>query len=126
MAEINFLTGTETSKADMTFDKLLDLEVVENPNTKTEVAAVKKLLSLDTLNLGNNKTTTLLNLTPNQVKNNGEALSKIFITGDLAKRGAGSVLKSVVRLNAVFEGAGLSQRGGYLSTLLQNEVGPQK
>lgn len=123
MAEINFLTGTETSKADMTFDKLLDLEVVENPNTKTEVAAVKKLLSLDTLNLGNNKTATLLDLTPNQVKNNGEALSKIFITGDLAKQGPASVLKSVVRLNAVFEGAGISKRGGYLSILLQNEVG---
>ena len=126
MAEINLnLAGTETSKADMTFDKLLDLEVVENPNNKTEVAAVKKLLSLDTLNLGNNKTVTLLDLTPNQVKDKGEVLSKIFITGDLAKQGPASVLKSVVRLNAVFEGAGISKRGGYLSTLLQNEVGPK-
>ena len=81
MAEINLnLAGTETSKADMTFDKLLDLEVVENPNNKTEVAAVKKLLSLDTLNLGNNKTVTLLDLTPNQVKDKGEVLIKIFIT----------------------------------------------
>lgn len=125
MAEINFLTGTETSKADMTFDKLLDLEVVENPKTKTEVAAVKKLLALDALNLGDGKIVTLLDLTPNQVKGKGEALSKIFITGDLGKRGPAPVLKAVVRLNAVFEGAGISKRGGYLSTLLQNEVGPK-
>ena len=126
MAEIDF-TGKSAvaDRMNMTFDELLDLEVKKNPNNKGEVAAVKKLLSLDTINLGKGKKTTFLKLTPNQVQGQGELLKNIFITGSLAKRGKASVLKSIIRLNAVFEGAGLSQRGGYLSTLLEKEVGPK-
>ena len=126
MAEIDF-TGKSAvaDRMNMTFDELLDLEVKKNPNNKGEVAAVKKLLSLDTVNLGEGKKTTFLKLTPNQVQGQGELLKNIFITGSLAEKGKPSVLKSIVRLNAVFEGAGLSQRGGYLSTLLEKEVGKE-
>lgn len=80
------------------------------------------MLSLDTVNLGEGKKTTFLKLTPNQVQGQGDLLKNIFITGSLAKKGKPSVLKSIVRLNAVFEGAGLSQRGGYLSTLLEKKL----
>ena len=126
MADIKFTGKSATEdRMNMSLSKLLDLEVKKNANNKGEVAAVKKLLALDTIDLGDGKITTLLDMTPMELKGQGNLLKDIFVEGNLAAKGKPAVLKSVVRLNAVFEGAGLSQRGGYLSTLLEKEVGKE-
>ena len=127
MANIKFTPGASAieDRMNMSLNELLDLEVIKNPNNKTEVAAVKKLLALDTIDLGNGKIVTLLDMTPMELKGQGNLLKDIFVEGNLAAKGKPSVLKSVVRLNAVFEGAGLSQHGGYLSTLLEKEAGKE-